>query len=57
MSYVMNDEYSATDGSMLCSLPGFCVMYSVNCFANDWWFSYDQVIIWMCLSAKQHTAI
>jgi len=33
-----------TDSRMLCSLPRSCLVYPVDRFDSEGWFSYDQVI-------------
>jgi len=35
----VNDECAVTHGSMLCSLPVFCLVHAVACFATDGWFN------------------
>jgi len=53
---LVNDECVVTDGSMLYSVPGFCLVHTADSCANEWRFSCDQVPILMCsvcLLAKQ----
>jgi len=56
MTDLVNDECEVTDGSMLFSLPGFCLVHTVDSCANGWLFSCDQVIIRMfCVSVGKAT--
>ena len=56
---LVNDECVVTDGSMLYSLPRFCLVHTIDSCENEGQFSCDRMIIWMCflcLLAKQHSA-
>jgi len=48
MTDLVNDECVVTDVSMLYSLPRFCLVHIVDSFANEGWFSSDQVRLQMC---------
>jgi len=42
--HLVNDECVVTDGSMLYSLPRFCLVLMADSCANEGWFSCDRMI-------------
>jgi len=48
MTKLKNDECVVTDGSMLYSLPRFCLVHMADSCVNEGWFSCDQVMICIC---------
>ena len=45
MTDLANSECVITDGIMLCSLPSFGVVYTVNCSVNEERFTCNHVIM------------